>query len=493
MIVNQRIHLQPEQEKTAATTRARDIPLCVDLDGTLIRSDLLLESFCALLKQQYRSVALIPLWLLKGKAHLKQQIADRVRLDVTVLPYREEFVDYLRTQRSQGRRLILVTASNERYAREIADHLGLFDEVLASDAEVNLSGKKKSELLRSRFGDTGFDYAGNERIDLEIWRYARRAILVGSKPDVAVLASKVTTIDCSFQNQPRKASDYLRAMRPHQWPKNFLLFAHLLASHEWSDLPQIGQTAMAFVAFSLCASSVYLLNDLLDLGSDRLHPQKRFRPLAAASVPIGHAFAMIPVLLVGAFSIALFLPIEFLLVLAIYYAVTLAYSARLKRITIIDVLTLAGLYSIRIMAGASVVPEMPSFWLLAFSMFLFFSLAIVKRYAELLAIAGSGRTTARGRNYSVIDMETLISLGITSGYLSVLVLALYINSPGADLIYTYPLALWFLCPLLMYWLARIWLVTRRGEMHEDPLVYAFKDWRSRMVAVIGMIIIVIAA
>jgi 4-hydroxybenzoate polyprenyltransferase len=412
---------------------------------------------------------------------------------VTVLPFRKEFVDYLRTQQRQGRRLILVTASNEKFAREISDHLGLFDDVLASNTKVNLSGKKKSELLRSKFGDAGFDYAGNARIDLKIWRHARRAILVGSRPDVAMSAREITTIDRTFENQPRMAIDYLRAMRPHQWSKNFLLFVHLFAAHEWFNSQLIGQTAVAFISFSLCSSSVYLLNDLLDLDSDRHHPQKRFRPLAAASVPIGHAFTMIPVLLVGAFSTALFLPIEFLLVLAIYYAVTMAYSVRLKRITILDVLTLAGLYSLRIIAGASVVPEMPSFWLLALSMFLFFSLAIIKRYTELLAIAGKGLSSAKGRNYNVIDLETLISLGITSGYMSVLVLALYIDTPDADSAYTYHQVLWLLCPLLMYWLARIWLVTRRGQMHEDPLVYAIKDWRSRMVAVIGIIIVIIAA
>lgn len=491
--VNNKIQARQIHNKTVVKTRARHIPLCVDLDGTLIRSDILLESFCALFKQRLRSVALIPFWLLSGKARLKQKIADRVKLDVAVLPFRKEFIEYLRTERRQGRRLFLITASNEKFAREISDHLGLFDDVFASNSKVNLSGKNKSELLRSKFGDAGFDYAANARIDLEIWRYARRAILVGSRPSVAASARKLTTIDRSFENQPRKVGDYLRAMRLHQWSKNILLFVHLFAAHKWLDVQLIGQTAVAFISFSLCASSVYLLNDLLDLDADRHHAKKRFRPLAEASVPIGHAFVMIPVLLVGAISIGLFLPIEFLLILASYYVITMAYSVRLKRITILDVLTLAGLYSIRIIAGASVIPEMPSFWLLALSMFLFFSLAIIKRYTELLAIAGKGLSSAKGRNYNVIDLDTLISLGITSGYMSVLVLALYINTPDADLAYTYHQVLWLLCPLLMYWLARIWLVTRRGEMHEDPLVYAIKDWRSRMVAVIGTIIVIIAA
>ncbi len=471
----------------------RDVPLCVDLDGTLVKTDILVESFLVLLKHNIAFAFLAPFWLLKGKAHFKQQIADRVEIDVSILPYHEALLDYLRNQRTQHRRLVLATASHAKFAQKIAAHLGLFDDVLASDGQKNLSGSKKLHELRHDFGEQGFDYIGNSRADLKIWPHARRAILVNPTAMVKHAAEQIGRVEHVFDDRASRLRTYLRAMRPHQWVKNLLLFVHLFAAHEWANFPLIVQTTVGFLSFSLCASSVYLLNDLFDLESDRRHARKRFRPLAAGAFPIGHTILLIPVLLLAAFGVALFLPVEFLFALATYYLVTMAYSLRLKRVTVLDVLVLAGLYTIRIIAGAAVVPEMPSFWLMAFSVFLFFCLAIIKRYAELLVLRGSGQAAADGRRYEVVELDTLLALGTSSGLIAVLVLALYINSPDIVRGYTYPQAVWLLCPLLMYWLARIWLVTRRGQMHDDPVIYALKDWRSRLAGAIGIIIVWIAA
>ena len=252
------------------------------------------------------------------------------------------------------------------------------------------------------------------------------------------------------------------------------------------------QASLGFLSYGLCASSVYLLNDLLDLESDRHHPRKRFRPLAAGTVPLQHGMILIPVLLLCSLGIALFLPIEFLVTLGVYYAFTLAYSLRLKSVVLLDVLILAGLYTLRIIAGGAAVSVVPSFWLLAFSMFLFFSLAVVKRYSELLALQKSNQSTIKGRGYVIVDLETLISLGASSGHIAVLVLALYINSTDVIQNYSHPQVIWLLCPLLLYWMARVWMKTRRGQMLDDPVIFALRDKISFWVGVVAIIILLLA-
>lgn len=468
-------------------------PLCVDLDGTLVRTDLLIESVVGLLKENPLNLFRLPGWLLRGKAHLKQQIADRVELDVSLLPYNEPLLAYLEEQKSRGRTLVLATATNVKYASQISMHLGLFKEVLASDAQTNLSGNVKRHHLVRAFGEKGFDYAGNADIDLAIWIHARQAILVDTTRGVRRQAEDITEVNREFDSLGSGFFQYLRAMRPHQWLKNLLIFVPLIMAHQVQQPQLLVQAGLAFLAFGLCASSVYLLNDLLDLTDDRRHRTKRHRPLAAGTLPIVHGVLMIPILLFLAFCIALFLPVEFIWVLASYYGVTLAYSLRLKQSPLTDVLVLAGLYTLRIIAGAAAVSIAPSFWLLAFSMFLFFSLALVKRFAELLGLTREqqeGIVAARG--YRVEDLEGLAQSGIASGYLSVLVLALYINSEQVKALYTHPEFIWLLCPLLLYWIGRVWLLARRGQMQEDPVVFAIQDRRSLLIACSGVLILWLA-
>ena len=459
-------------------------PLCVDLDGTLIHSDLLIEAVFALLKLNPLYVFLFPVWLAKGKAHLKQQIADRVDLDVTLLPYNELLLTHLRAEKAAGRSLILATASNVRYAEQVALYLGIFDQVLASDAQTNLSGTRKRDRLVAAFGERGFDYAANDGVDIPIWKLSGAAILVNAPSRICNLVQATTPVAGTFTSPRPDSRAYLKAIRLHQWLKNVLVFVPVLMAHEWANITLLLHATLAFLAFGLCASSVYVLNDLLDLEADRQHPTKRRRPFAAGSIPITHGLLMIPLLLGVAFGVALLLPPLFLGVLAIYYLLTLAYSLRLKRTALIDVLTLAGLYTLRIIAGGAATGLSLSFWLLAFSMFLFLSLALVKRYSELLLIQKDAKDVAAGRGYLVVDLETLVHFGVASGYGSVLVLALYINSTVVESLYRYRAALWFICPLFLYWISRVWLLARRDQMHEDPVLFAIEDRLSHWLFVV---------
>lgn len=456
-------------------------PLCIDLDGTLLNSDLLLEAAFAQLKQAPLSVRHWPRWLAVGKARLKAEIAARVELDIATLPYNRELLVFLRKQKEQGRTLVLVTASHRRFADEIAAHLGLFDAVLATDGDRNLAGPRKAETLVERYGERGFDYAGNTAVDLVVWRHARRAIVVNAAPRLVDQAREVCEVERVFAPDPASWRSWSRALRLHQWLKNILIFAPLAAGH--AHQPTTWALALlAFLSFGLCASSVYLLNDLLDLSADRRHPRKCRRPFASGQLPIAQGVAAIPLLLIAAFGLSLSLnPPWFSVVLATYYLFTLAYSLRLKRTLMLDVVVLAGLYTLRIIAGAAAANIEPSFWLLAFSMFLFLSLALVKRYAELWILREQGDLSASGRGYHVDDLGLLQNLGGAAGYLAVLVLALYINSETSRVLYGQPMVIWLLCPALLYWISRVWLITHRGEMHDDPIIFALTDTHSRYI------------
>lgn len=457
-----------------AESPVQDVPLCVDLDGTLIRSDLLLESALALLRQSPLHALLLPLWLAQGRARLKREIAQRVELDASLLPYDEHVLAFLRDD-CRERRRILCTASDTRLAQAVADHVGAFDEVMASDGARNLAGTTKREALSARFGERGYDYAGNERRDLKVWQGARRAVVVGGDGSLARAAAAVCEVEREFPRERGGLRTWMKALRLHQWLKNLLVFLPLLAAHRLFDSSAVLPAGVAFLAFGLCASGVYLLNDLLDLDADRRHPRKRLRPFAAGTLSLHYGVLAAPLLALAGLALALALSPLFAAVLGGYYALTLAYSLRLKRIEMLDVVVLAALYTVRIIGGAAVIGGGLSFWLLAFSMFLFLSLAMLKRYTELLSMQSNGKVDASGRGYSVEDLPLIQSLGGASGYLSVLVLALYINSTASEALYRHPRVLWLLCPLLLYWISRVWMKAHRGLMHDDPVVFAVTD------------------
>ncbi|WP_027795709.1 UbiA family prenyltransferase [Paraburkholderia acidipaludis] len=459
------------------------IPLCVDLDGTLTTTDFLLESVLVLFKQNPLAIFLCFVWLLRGKAYLKDQIARRVTIDVGVLPYNPALVDYLRSARSAGRPLYLCTASNQRFASQVADHLGFFSGVLASNARMNLRGKEKADALVEQFGEHGFDYCGDALADVPVWRRARQAIVVGD-PQIAAAARKVNAEIVFFEIKRRWLPLILKEMRVHQWVKNVLIFVPLLTAHRFTDPQAVFATCVAFLSFSLGASSVYLLNDMLDLDADRRHARKRSRPFASGNLPLSLGIVLTIVLLGAAGTLATLLPWEFRAVLAAYMAATVAYSFFLKRLTLVDVFTLACLYTVRVIAGGACNHIALSYWLILFCVPIFLSLAMLKRYVELEAILKQGKTEAAGRGYITQDMSILRSFGTAAAYLAVLVLALYLNSPELKLLYRHPQLLWAVFALTLYWVSRIWMLAFRGQMHDDPIVFTFKDRAS--CSVIGL-------
>jgi 4-hydroxybenzoate polyprenyltransferase len=456
-------------------------PLVVDLDGTLVHTDTLHESALQMLRDTPASTLKVPIWLTKGKAQMKRRISAVAQINPETLPYNVPFVDWLREQRAVGRRLILCTATDRSIAEGIAKHLDLFDEVIATDGAINLAGANKADALEARFGTGGFDYAGNSSADLAVWARAREAIVVNAPAALLATARARFTVGKVFDAPARGFSVWRRALRLHQWLKNLLLLMPLLAAHRLGDGHAWAVLGLAFLAFSLCASSVYLANDLLDLESDRLHPRKRNRPFASGTLPAWIGVVLAPVLLVVSMLLASQVGRSFQAWLAFYFVLTCVYSWVLKRLILIDCLTLAMLYTLRVLAGGAAVGLQLSFWLLAFSVFLFLSLAFVKRFAELELQRESGRTKLHGRGYHTDDASLIQTMGITAGQASVLVLALYLNSDAVTKLYKSPEVIWGAVPVMLFWIHWMWMQAHRGNMHDDPLVFAVKD-RTSLVA-----------
>ncbi len=456
------------------------VPLCVDLDGTLTFTDSLLETLLLLLRRNPFHLLLSIAWLARGKAHFKEQVAQRVSIDAGSLPYNNTVVEFLRTEAARGRTLYLCTGANERVAAAVATHFAFFTGIVASDHRHNLTNHNKAARLVGLFGQSGFDYVGNERSDIPAWRQARTAIVVGDRAIINA-ARRVSSSVVEFEQKRALLKLAVREMRVYQWVKNLMVFVPLLASHRYMAWQSTLAAAVAFLSFSLCASSVYLLNDMLDLASDRAHARKRHRPFASGQLPLLPGGVLMLALLIVAFVLAASVGTPFMAVLLGYFILTLAYSFALKRKILIDVFALATLYTLRIAAGGAACGIDISMWLTLFSVTLFLSLAMVKRYAELNAADQDGMHAAAGRGYKTGDIEMLRSLGTSAGYLAPLVLALYINSPEVSKLYTHPQALWMLFGLLLYWISRVWFVAFHGKMHDDPIVFAFRDKVSRVI------------
>ncbi|MFT4518375.1 MAG: 4-hydroxybenzoate polyprenyltransferase/phosphoserine phosphatase [Halioglobus sp.] len=469
-----------------------NIPLCVDLDGTLVNTDTLVESALLLAKKNPLYLFSMLFWLLSGKAYLKEQIASRTSLDVEILPYNDSFLTWLKEQHASGRELVLVTAANRKIAAAVSEQLPLFSTCIASTSTVNMGAERKRDELIKRFGEGGYDYAGNSSDDFPVWSKCRRGIVVNASSGTDAQAAALAQIETSFPSDQKPVSAILKAMRPHQWAKNLLIFVSIIVAHQYTDSAVLVPTLIAFASFCLCSSTVYLINDLLDLQADRRHATKHRRPFAAGDVPLLLGVIFVPVLLAASAILAVQAGPMFCGVLALYFAATLAYSFVLKRIAMLDVLVLAILYTLRIVAGASVAGEFPSVWLVSFSMFLFTSLAMAKRYAELKALEGQPHAWAGGRGYNVDDMPLISQLGATSGYIATLVLALYIDSPEVITIHSNEQLMWLLCPLLMYWIGRIWLVANRGQLAQDPVIFATRDRASYIVFLLGILTLLAA-
>lgn len=480
--------------------------LCVDLDGTLVKSDTLVDSTLALARYRPEMLLKIPGWLMQGKAALKRHITSSVTLDVEHLPYNRELLQYLEQQHAEGRPIYLATAADSALAHRIADHLGLFAGVLASDGNLNLAGHNKLAAFRQTFGDN-FCYIGNALPDLPLLENCHHPMVANPTRSLRTALQRAKVAPARvFSEKVSPLKAWLKALRIHQWAKNVLLFLPLLLAHALKPALVVG-SLLAFLSFGLCASATYVVNDLLDIEVDRQHPRKRRRPFASGDLSALTGVGVIVLFLIASLAIALSVPhviarmapqlalkrpYHFLVWLGIYAVTTLAYSLRLKRAVLVDVIVLSGLYTIRILAGSAATGVEASAWLGSFSIFFFLSLAFVKRFAELENLRERGGQVAKGRGYHISDLEQLRSFGSASGYVSVAVLTLYISNLDAAQLYTHTKRLWLLIPVLLLWISRLWLLASRGELNEDPVVYAITDKKSLALGVIVMVIILSA-
>jgi 4-hydroxybenzoate polyprenyltransferase/phosphoserine phosphatase len=480
--------------------------LCVDLDGTLVKSDTLHDSALAVARHHPRALVNIPGWLLQGKAALKRHLANTIQLDVVHLPYNRELLQYLEQQRATGRPLYLATAADADTANRIAAHLGLFTGVLASDGQLNLAGKNKLAAFQSHFGDN-FSYIGNALPDLPLLQHCQEPMVANPTPGLraALRKARITPVR-TFDERVSPLKAWLKAIRLHQWAKNVLIFLPLLLAHAWAP-GLVAAAALAFLSFGFCASATYIVNDLLDLEADRQHPRKRLRPFASGDLSALAGVAIVVLFLAASLTLAMLVPRvidalspsfsllhphRFLLWLGIYLVTTLAYSLRFKRVVLVDVIVLSGLYTIRILAGAAATGVPVSTWLASFAIFFFLSLAFVKRFAELENLRERGGVSIGGRGYHIADIEQLRSFGSASGYASVVVLTLYISNLDAAQLYRHTNRLWLLVPVLLLWISRLWLQASRGQLNEDPVVYAITDRRSLLLGLVVAAIVLSA-
>jgi 4-hydroxybenzoate polyprenyltransferase/phosphoserine phosphatase len=468
------------------------VPLVVDLDGTLTPTDTLVESVVLLAKRSPSSLILFPLWLMQGRAAFKHEVASRTAIAAENLPYHKSLLDYLRAEKARGRRIVLATAANRSIADAVARHLDLFDQVLASDETLNLKGVAKLGAIAEAVGNQ-FTYVGNSSADLPIWRAATKAAFVGSSRDLAKMVQQHgTPIEKAFSWETANLRAWFRALRIRQWIKNLLLFVPLLTAFAFADMQKLASTIVGFFAFSLAASATYIANDILDLESDRAHPTKQYRPFACAQIAILNGVAVAAALVMLAFVLAATVSLEFSMVILIYLLLTTAYSWVLKVHVLIDVLALSVLYTLRIFAGSVAAGVATSASLLAFSVFLFLSLALIKRCSELVALRTAGGAALAGRDYRVADLVVLWPLGVSAAVTAVEVFGLFIYAPETQARYATPQLLWLVVLGLIYWLGRLWFKTSRGQMHDDPVVYAVKDRGSR-ITILAMVAAVLVA
>lgn len=464
-------------------SRSHARPLCVDLDGTLVRTDTLMESVLGLLKRRPWLVIPMIAWLCGGKARLKSEIAKRYMLDAATLPYRDALVAWV-AEEARRRPVYLVTAAHQSIAASVAAHLGLFDGIYAT-ARLNLSARNKAAVLTEAFGEGGFDYAGNSRDDLAVWSCAGGAVVVAASARVARAARAMGRVLAEMDPPPSRmetARRWLRALRIYQWVKNLLVFVAPVAAHTVASPDTFDRSVAAFVAFGFAASAVYLLNDLLDLPADRSHPRKRLRPFAAGELSLLQGVVAGIGLLAAAFVAASFLGAKFNGVLLSYVVVTTLYSVWLKQKLFLDVAALAWLYTVRVIGGAAAADLALSSWLLSVCGYGFLCLALVKRFAELSTLARKQAVAAAHRAYQVQDMPVVMALGCASGLVASLVMALYVDSEASRMRYGHPEFLWALSPIVTIGLGRMWLVAGRGQMHDDPIVFVAKDRVSLLLA-----------
>jgi len=475
----------------ARTTRR--LPLCVDLDGTLVLSDTMIESVLLAVRRRPWTILLLAFWLAGGRAAFKRRLAARAAPDPALLPYNAPLLAYLRAEKQRGRILALYSASDQRIVDAIAAHLDLFDAAHGSDGRTNLSGRNKLAAMRAAYPD-GFVYAGNDpRADRPVFAGSDGAVLAGRPGRLTRDLPAAVPVEAVFEVRPMGPRDWVRALRLHQWSKNTLVFAPLVLAGNEATPSDLAAALRGFAAFGLVASATYLINDLLDIEADRRHPSKRGRPFASGRLPVPAGLAAAAASVAVALVLTGTLPGLFAQALAGYVALSLAYSLGLKRVPPVDVVALAGLFTIRIFAGMSFGPQPVSFWFLTFAMFFFLGLANVKRYTELDMERRRGADRVVDRGYRVADMPMVAAAGQAAGVGAMLVFVIYlINEKFPGEIYGEPTFLWFIVPILLVWQQRVWLLTGRGEMRDDPIAFAVRDVPSLAMGV-GVLLLVAAA
>lgn len=462
-----------------------------DLDDTRVKSDLLFESVLRFAKRSSLSLLLLPLWFLRGRAHGKAQIAARVTLDPMALPYRKEVLSVIDLRRQAGNKIILASASNDRFLQSIANHFGFFDVACGSTDTVNLKSRHKLQWIEANIQEP-FEYISDSAADVPIWEKSSHAILVN--PSSAVQA-RIKSLGISHEmifDGGSKFKSAFKQLRVHQWVKNALIAVPAAAAHKLFAADILREVLLGMASFSLLASLVYVINDLLDAENDRKHPTKKHRPFAAGHLSLKDGVVMAAVLAISGFSLALPLGGAFIAVMMTYLAVNLAYSLRLKEVMMLDVVILASFYTMRLMAGSAATNTPISHWLLTFSTFFFLSLAMVKRFTEMGRILNSTRTALHGRGYGAEDKIPVLVMGVATAMLSILVLALYFASADVTSLYANSQWLWTLAPLLLFWNGRIWLLANRGLIHDDPVVFAVKDISSWIVFAVGAALVMFA-
>jgi 4-hydroxybenzoate polyprenyltransferase len=457
----------------------KNIPLVVDLDGTLLKTDMLYEGIILLLKKNPLNILNCIFWLLKGKVNFKKKVFRNIHIQFELLPLNEELISFLKSEYASGRRLVLASASLKSTTYNFSKIIPIFDDIFGTE-EINLKGKNKLKVLIENFGEFKFDYIGNSYADLEIFAKSRYSYLVNPSKSLEKKTIKISNLKHTWKFEKINFKDYIKEIRVYQWLKNLLIFVPIITSHLLTSTNLI-LAISGFFAFSFVASSGYVINDLLDLNSDRIHPRKKFRPIASGKLSILTGLTLVVILLLLAIIIATQLNFLFSITLLIYLISTLSYSFYFKKIVLYDVFILALLYSLRVIAGGLVANVAISFWLIAFSTFLFLSLAFVKRYSELMKISDENGLIERGRQYEKVDLNLLQVMGIVSGFISVVVFSLYLDSPVVRQLYSKPNTLWLISICLLFWISRIWIITNRGEMTDDPIIYALKDKNSYLI------------
>lgn len=471
--------------------RQSDVPLAVDLDGTLTPSDTLHEGFAQWIRHDPFGFHAIVKALSGGRAAFKREVAKRSEFDAQTLPYNTELLVYLREAKQSGRRIGLFTAADQSIADAVADHLSLFDVARGSDGNTNLRGTEKVRAIQESLGPD-FAYAGNEARDQPIFAESRQVILVGAVQRLRTFLKPEAAVEAEFPVRSAGFRDWIGALRLKHWPKNILVFVGPVLGGQLTISVAL-QALLLFVLLSVLASATYLVNDIFDITADRQHPTKRHRALAAGKIPVAHAVAVAGAMIVLAFAAALLLPPSCFIALLAYLGLTLAYSFLLKSQPIVDVVLLAGLFTLRVLAGSWLVAAPTSPWLLTFSMMFFLGLAMIKRYAELDRTVGEGGSGVQSRGYTARDLPLLLSAGVASGFVAISVLVIYlINEHYPRAIYATPEFLWALTPVILLWTLRMWHLTVHGRMDEDPVAFALKDRFSLISGVVVAVILFLA-